>query len=357
MEGPENVHCGCGFRKETGVGVQEHLRRVLLRQEALECDRINSFARKLRPGGFDGVFLFDAMASSALSSCSGGGRSSAIALELGKLHLGLHEELHPLQLQLLDEPHPLPLHLHHLLQLRALHTLIHLSEVKDGPGQFPQALPSVLRSVRRRHPRGRVFLPGLPLLSIHRLGGEAAGGIRRRRRRRRCGRHGGRLRRDRAGPRIGKLSVVVVLLLEVVEGPGPDRDGHGEVGGGGGLVGVVVVGSSGGLGLGERGLWQRRRQRGGRGRGLVRGVVVVGAEEVVEALEEGPLGGAGGRGSGAGLLEFVLLLEGVDAVLALDVGLGGLGIVVAGAHDVGHLLPVLLPEIPPAQLQLLGWVS
>lgn len=74
----------------------------------------------------------------------------------------------------------------------------------------------------------------------------------------------------------------------------------------------------------------------------------VGANEEVKAREQGPLGGPRLR-----FLELILLLEGIDPILALDVGLPGLATsLLPIVHGVGHLLPVLLPEVPPAQLEV-----
>lgn len=83
-------------------------------------------------------------------------------LELRNLQLGLHEKLHPLQLQILRELHPLLLHLHHLLQLRALRMFIRLAKFQNRLRQFPHRaspalrLPSSFASfprVRTHHPR------------------------------------------------------------------------------------------------------------------------------------------------------------------------------------------------------------
>jgi hypothetical protein len=72
-------------------------------------------------------------------------------------------------------------------------------------------------------------------------------------------------------------------------------------------------------------------------------VLVDGGEEVVEAVEEGP-----GRVV-LGHLHLVLLLERVDAILALDVGLGRLGVSVAGGDDLGDLLPLRVAEAAAAE--------
>lgn len=89
---------------------------------------------------------------------------------------------------------------------------------------------------------------------------------------------------------------------------------------------------------------------GGGGVGLGEGI----ADEGVEAFEVRPRGGVVAVGlDDLGLLDLVLLLGGVDAVLALDVGaaeLGGVGSV----DGVGDLLPVLLPEVAAVELEELG---
>lgn len=62
---------------------------------------------------------------------------------------------------------------------------------------------------------------------------------------------------------------------------------------------------------------------------------------------EEPLGG-----TGLGLLDLVLLLEGVDPVLALNVGLGRLEAVFTGVDGVGNVLPVLLTEVAAVELDV-----
>jgi len=83
-------------------------------------------------------------------------------LELRNLQLCLHEKLHPLQLQILRELHPLLLHLHHLLQLRALRVFISLAKFQNRLRQFPHRASPTLRPpssfasfpcVRTHHPR------------------------------------------------------------------------------------------------------------------------------------------------------------------------------------------------------------
>lgn len=71
-------------------------------------------------------------------------------------------------------------------------------------------------------------------------------------------------------------------------------------------------------------------------------------DEGVEAVEVRPRGGVSAvRLNDLSLLDLVLLLDGVDAILALDVGaVELLGVGVEGVDGVGNLLPVLLPEIP-----------
>lgn len=60
------------------------------------------------------------------------------ALDLLKLDLGIHKQLHPLKLQCLCELHPLLLQFNHLLLLRTLHPLIDLSEPRDRLRQQPE---------------------------------------------------------------------------------------------------------------------------------------------------------------------------------------------------------------------------
>lgn len=113
------------------------------------------------------------------------------------------------------------------------------------------------------------------------------------------------------------------LEVWVGEREGSDSDGYSH---GDGFWGVVGGGNSH---LGGGG-------RGGRG----------GAEEAVEAVEERPAGEQ--PGGNFGLLDLVLLLDGVDAILALNIGLRRLGVIIATANNVGNLLPVLLLEISSA---------
>lgn len=80
------------------------------------------------------------------------------------------------------------------------------------------------------------------------------------------------------------------------------------------------------------------------------------ADEGVEALEMGPRGDvAAVRLKDLGLLDLVLLLGGVNAIFTLDVGaaiLDGGG--VNGVDGVGNLLPVLLAEVTPVELNVVG---
>lgn len=77
------------------------------------------------------------------------------------------------------------------------------------------------------------------------------------------------------------------------------------------------------------------------------------ADEGVEALEVRPRGDVAAVGlDNLGLLDLVLLLGGVDAVLALDVGAAELG--GGGVDGVGDLLPVLLPEVPAVEMDVVG---
>lgn len=68
---------------------------------------------------------------------------------------------------------------------------------------------------------------------------------------------------------------------------------------------------------------------------------------MLEAVVEGPFGRRR-----LGFLELVLLLESIDAVLALDVGAAGLEAVLAGVDCVGNFLPVLLAEIAAVQQEV-----
>lgn len=68
--------------------------------------------------------------------------------------------------------------------------------------------------------------------------------------------------------------------------------------------------------------------------------LVGGADEGVKAVEEWP------GGVRLGLLDLVLLLDGVDAVLVLDIGLEQLGVVIAGGDD---LLPLWVAKAVAAE--------
>lgn len=69
---------------------------------------------------------------------------------------------------------------------------------------------------------------------------------------------------------------------------------------------------------------------------------------MIEAGVETPFGGNGQLG----LLELVLLLDSIDAVLALDVGAAGLDAVGPGVDGVGDFHPVFLTEVAAVELQV-----
>lgn len=71
-----------------------------------------------------------------------------------------------------------------------------------------------------------------------------------------------------------------------------------------------------------------------------------GDERMERAIEE-PVGG-----KGLGVLDLILLLESVDPVLALNVGLGRLDTVMKGVDGVGNILPVLLTEATAVELDV-----
>lgn len=78
------------------------------------------------------------------------------------------------------------------------------------------------------------------------------------------------------------------------------------------------------------------------------------ADEGVEGLEVGPGGGITAVGlEGFGFFDLVLLLGGVDAVLALDVGAAELE-EVGGVDGVGDFLPVFLAEVAAVELEVVG---
>jgi len=88
-----------------------------------------------------------------------------------------------------------------------------------------------------------------------------------------------------------------------------------------------------------------------RGRLLRREIV---ADEELKAAKERP-GGGGIAGIGnPSLLDLVLLLERVDAVLALHVGAAGpgAGVAVTCVDGVGDLLPVPLAEVPAVEFEV-----
>lgn len=80
-----------------------------------------------------------------------------------------------------------------------------------------------------------------------------------------------------------------------------------------------------------------------------------GADEAVEVGKEGPVADVNAAGviGNPSLLDLVLLLEGVDAVLALDVGAAGLlGVAVDGVDGVGDLLPVVVAEVAAVEFEV-----
>jgi len=78
------------------------------------------------------------------------------------------------------------------------------------------------------------------------------------------------------------------------------------------------------------------------------------ADESVEASEERPGASvAAVRFDDLVLLDLVLLLKGVDSVLALDIGSAGfLDVAVIGVNGVGDFLPVLLTEVSAIELEM-----
>jgi len=78
-----------------------------------------------------------------------------------------------------------------------------------------------------------------------------------------------------------------------------------------------------------------------------------GSYEVVELGVEGPFGGSNEDAvTDLGLLELVLLFQGVESVLALDIGLAKLMTAGAGIDGVGDLAPVLLLKVSPVQVEV-----
>lgn len=76
-----------------------------------------------------------------------------------------------------------------------------------------------------------------------------------------------------------------------------------------------------------------------------------GSDEFVQSLKESPLAWTS-TGNDLALLELILLLEGVQAILALHVGFGHLGAIGASINAVSYVLPVLLFEIAAIKLQI-----
>jgi hypothetical protein len=213
----------------------------------------------------------------------------------------VEEELHALRLQLLREVHALALHLGGLLQLRGLHALIRLAEAPYRMRQLPEPARAVVAAATV----GARFVRPLPL-PVHRRRKrqqrrEAVGGLRGHR----------RLRRRR--PPLGRGHQRRAAALREAH---PQRRGH--------LAAVVRVVPSAAAAA-RAGL-----------------VAVCGREEKIETVEELP------GGDRLGPLDLVLL-ERVDAVLALDIGPGPLGVAVTGGDGVGDLLPLRVPEAAAAQ--------
>lgn len=77
-------------------------------------------------------------------------------------------------------------------------------------------------------------------------------------------------------------------------------------------------------------------------------------DEGIEAVEVRPRGGVLAFGLNyLSLLDLVLLLDGVNAILTLNVGaVELLRVGVEGVDGIGYLLPVLLPEVTTVKLQV-----
>jgi len=72
---------------------------------------------------------------------------------------------------------------------------------------------------------------------------------------------------------------------------------------------------------------------------------------VVELKEEGPVADVTARNPS--FLDLVPLLEGVDTVLALDIGATGLlNVAVNGVDGVRNLLPVVVTEVTAVELEV-----
>lgn len=80
------------------------------------------------------------------------------------------------------------------------------------------------------------------------------------------------------------------------------------------------------------------------------------ADKRVKAVEVGPRGGVSPFGlDDLGLLDLVLLLDGVNTVLTLDVGAAELkGVAVDAVDGVCDFLPVLLAEVSSVEHQVVG---
>lgn len=78
-----------------------------------------------------------------------------------------------------------------------------------------------------------------------------------------------------------------------------------------------------------------------------------GPYELVELVKEGPFA-VSATVENPGFLKFIFLLQRVEPVLALDIGLGSLAAILAAANRVSHVFPVLLFEIAPVELHIAG---
>ena len=231
-----------------------------------------------------------------------------MVLRLRELHLRVEEELHALRLQLLREVHAPTLHLGGLLQLGSLHALVRLAEAPYRLRQLPKPLRAVIAAAATVV--GAPFVRPLPLPVHCRKGRhrrEAVGGL------------GGHRRLRRRRPPLGRGACRghqrrAAALREAH----PQRPRHLAA-----AVGVVPSAAAVAAGAGL--------------------VAVGGREEEIEAVEELP------AGDWLGPLDLVLLLERVDAVLALDIGLGRLGVAVTGGDGVGDLLPLRVAEAAAAE--------
>lgn len=253
-------------------------------------------------------------------------------LHLGKLHLSLHEQLHPLDLEISDEFHALLLQKHELLEFRTLDPLVDLAKLENGSCELLEGAAVVDVAVEVVVVVVVVADVVQELLLLERIALAVAGhveavGVA-------IGRVGGLIGFGRGRVRgHGHVEVLVVAINS-------DWGHHGHVGG---LVGWALKG------LGARG-----RDNGQGFRLLMMMLVFAGGSyELVELVKEGPFA-VSAIAENPGFLKLVFLFERVEPVLALDIGFGGLAAILAATNRVSHVLPVLLLQVAPVELHVAG---